>query len=350
LRPYKLHDLEQLHCPQCRLAYDPNNPATYSTQPMFMRWRFWVPGFCLAVLTAIAAYAFILWTGQMGYALFLGVSFGMGAILGYMTRVSTWMTLLLTLFAIPCVVLGLLCLDLSGVFCGFTLSLIFIGPALGGAVLGAILRACFPRSSWDHRRYYFYSSLLFLPFGAEIVENFWPVQPEVAEVQTSLTFRASPREAWDSIVFYEQVEHEPPWLLTLALPRPVRAVGSKAAVGDRERCIYQKGYLVKEITRREELRILAFQVIEQHLHFEHDVTLLSGSFALELLDDGQTRVVLTTRYVRHLRPAWFWEPMERTIVHELHGHVLEGMRRNLGRQRQVPYPEEERGEQVVVKD
>jgi|GEM_PF-893731 len=330
LRPFKLHELEQPRCPQCRLPYDPNDPATYTARPMLLRWWFWLPGFCLAVLTGVAAYAFILWNGQMGYALFLGVSFGMGAILGYATRVSVWLTLLLTLLAVPCVVLGLLCLDLSGVFCGLTLGGIFVVPALGGAVVGWLLRVAFRNSSWDYRRYYFLACLVVLPFGGGAVENHWPVEPVVAEVRTSLTFRASLRETWDRILFYEQVEHEPPWLLTLALPRPVRAEGSKAAVGDVQRCIYRKGYLVKQVTRREEPRLLAFRVTEQHLHFEHDVTLLNGSFTLEPLDAQRSRVVLTTRYIRHLRPAWFWEPLERRIVHTLHGHVLEGMRRNLG--------------------
>src|SRR5271165_3964883 len=69
LPPSTYHDLT-LQCPRCRLCSDPNDPATYTTQPMFMRWRYWVPGFCLAVVIGIGAYAFILWTGQIGYALF----------------------------------------------------------------------------------------------------------------------------------------------------------------------------------------------------------------------------------------------------------------------------------------
>src|SRR5438270_5606986 len=54
-------------------------------------------------------------------------------------------------------------------------------------------------------------------------------QPVVAEARTSLTFRASLRKAWDAILFYEQVEYDPPWLLTLA-PRqktPCRLVALK---------------------------------------------------------------------------------------------------------------------------
>src|SRR5262249_54517293 len=100
--------------------------------------------------------------------------------------------------------------------------------------------------------------------------------------------------------------------------------------GDVQRCVYERGHLVKIITRCEPGRELAFDVLEQHLHFEHDVRLRDGSFRLEPLANGGTRVVLTTRYVRLLSPAWLWEPAERKIVHTLHGHVLEGMRRRLG--------------------
>jgi hypothetical protein len=148
-------------------------------------------------------------------------------------------------------------------------------------------------------------------------------------VRTAAVFPAPPRAAWDSIVFYEEVQHEPPWLVKLVLPRPIRAEGSKQAVGDVERCIYKNGHLVKVITERVDNEKLAFRVAEQHLHFEHDVTLRDGAFLLEPIDPRHTRVTLTTRYSRHLRPAWLWEGAERKVIHALHAHVLEGMRLRL---------------------
>jgi hypothetical protein len=169
-------------------------------------------------------------------------------------------------------------------------------------------------------------------------------------VCTAQTIQATPQQAWASILFYEQVDHAPPWLLTLALPRPVRAQGSKAAVGDVQRCIYENGHVVKRVTRRVDRRELAFEVLDQHLHFERDVTLRDGAFCLEPLDAGGTRVVLTTRYIRHLSPAWLWEPMERQILHTLHGHVLEGMRRRLGTgfYEETPAPLDERPTDVAA--
>src|SRR5207247_5014102 len=79
-------------------------------------------------------------------------------------------------------------------------------------------------------------------------------------------------------------------------------------------------------------RRLTFEVVEQHLHFERDMTLRDGSFEIVPAEHGQATVVLTTRYERRLSPRWLWEPMERRIVHTLHAHVLEGMARQVVQQ------------------
>jgi hypothetical protein len=63
--------------------------------------------------------------------------------------------------------------------------------------------------------------------------------------------------------------------------------------------------------------------------------LRDGSFEVAPCGSEATRIVLTTRYQRHLAPRWLWEPIERRVVHTLHGHVLEGMKR---RAEQTPDP------------
>ena len=145
-------------------------------------------------------------------------------------------------------------------------------------------------------------------------------------MSTSTTFDASEAATWEAIVFYEEIKHKPPFLLYMALPQPARTEGKKEKVGDQQRCIYKNGYLVKTITHLEPPRLLAFDVTEQHLNFEKDVTLVDGSFILQPMAREKTRVVLTTRYARLLRPSWLWQPIERTVIHTLHEHVLDGMR------------------------
>jgi hypothetical protein len=318
-------------CVRCGLPYNPLDRRSFATSSRALRVR-WIAAFVLAVGTGVFTYGqIVLGADQgltvLGYSAFFGVPLAVGAVLGYLTQPSIWLALLLSLFAIVCITFFLCSLQLSGLFCGATLGIIFLGPAFVGVLLGAGLRLVFRRSAWDQRRWYVTLLLAGSPLAGAAVEGRLPREPEIAEVSTAMTFAASPQQAWDSILFYEQVEHAPPWLLTLALPRPVRTEGSKAAVGDVEHCLYERGRLVKRITRCEAPHALGFVVVEQHLHFERDVTLRDGAFVLEALPEGGTRVVLTTRYVRHLSPAWLWGPLERTIVHTLHGHVLEGMRR-----------------------
>jgi hypothetical protein len=323
---HPLADEGAAKCAKCGLPYAPNRPETYATRPMMLRWRLWFPGLVLATLTGVVAYAAIRGVDTMGPALFFGVPFAVGAILGYSMRVSAWLSLLFGLLAIGSIVFALVTMSFSGIFCGITLGLIFLVPTLVGGLFGWLVRKAARRAAWDRRSYAFLAVFVALPFGAERVERLWPTAHEVAEVRTAATFAAPADRAWRAIVFYEQVEHEPPFLLTLALPRPVRAEGRKDSVGAVQRCVYQRGYLLKRITRHEPPRALMFEVIEQHLHFEHDVELLDGGFFLEPIDDGRTKVVLMTRYRRLLRPAWLWEPMEREIIHTLHRHVLTGMR------------------------
>ena len=166
-----------------------------------------------------------------------------------------------------------------------------------------------------------------LPYLVQFVEDRFPRRTEIATVQTELHMHATPHQAWDAVMFYEEVEHDPPLLLQLALPKPIRSQGSKDRVGQIVRCQYDRGWLVKRITRIEPGARLDFEVIEQHLHFERDVTLTGGSFQVIPQPDGTSRVVLTTRYERHLHPGFMWLPVEKEVVHTLHEHVLEGMRR-----------------------
>jgi hypothetical protein len=318
-------------CLKCGRAFDPTDPQSFRRRQVFLRWNFWFPGFCLAVASGILSYGFCLMNGSdLGLALFVGVPVSVGAILGYSTRIGVFGTMLLWILSLPAVVLGLLTLDLTGFFCGMTLGGIFALPLLVGVAAGKLLREALKSSKWHQRHFLPVFALAALPHAVQGVENALPRRVEVATVRTNLRVNATPDEAFRAIMFYEQVEHDPPWLLTLALPKPVRSEGSKAAVGNIVRCYYDRGYLVKRISERVENRRLAFEVVEQHLHFERDLTLLDGSFAVEAAEEyggHDSRIVLTTRYRRRLYPAWLWQPMERAIVHTLHGHVLEGMRR-----------------------
>ena len=332
---YPLAESGLSKCRWCGHPYDTNDPDSYSPRPVFLRWKFWFPGLCLSIVSGVLSYAVCLTAGDLGFALFVvAVPVSFGAILGYSVAHAGRLALVLLGFtAIVGVVFSLLSLGWVGFFCGITLTLVFVVPVFFGLIMGIILRLILERTSWDQRSFLPILLLALLPYAVQAIESSLPRRTEVATVRTELTVDATPHEAWQAVMFYEEVEHDPPWLLRLALPRPVRSVGGKQREGEVVRCFYDRGYLVKRISRREEGRLLAFEVIEQKLHFERDVTLRDGSFEVVSTDDGRSRIVLTTRYERHLSPAWLWQPIENEVVHTLHEHVLEGMRRDAERRR-----------------
>src|SRR6202162_3336220 len=144
-------------------------------------------------------------------------------------------------------------------------------------------------------------------------------------VATTVGFDAPPEAVWQRILLYEEVPLGPPLLLRVLLPPPVRTDGEKTRVGATIQCTYSGGDLLKRITVVEPPHLLRFDVIEQRLGIEGCINVLGGSYEIRADGDGSA-VVLTTNYRGHLRPRRLWRPFERFLVHQMHGHILDGMR------------------------
>ena len=329
-------------CPNCGLQYDPARANTYATHRSSSRWKFWLPGFLLSVTIGTLTYAGCLQTGgEMGYSLFFAVPISFGAILGYACRLQTWAFAIVGILAICSVVSILVVWSLAGIFCGFIVGIIFLFPFFFGVVCGVILRLFLIAGRWDHAWYFRWYVWLIaaMPVLTQCLEDTFPQRREVAIVETGLTVDATPEEAWNAIMFYEDVEHAPPWLLHLALPQPIRSEGNKQKEGEVVRCFYNCGTICKRISKVEQPRKLSFDVVEAQMRSENYTTLKDGSFEIEPVGATQSRITLTTRYQRKLRPNWIWEPIERKVIHTLHGHVLEGMRHKAERPQAEEQPE-----------
>jgi hypothetical protein len=147
-------------------------------------------------------------------------------------------------------------------------------------------------------------------------------------------FGATPEEAWNRILFYEEVPGRAPFPLRAFMPSPVRTEGQKASVGSRVRCIYNRGYLIKRITMLDPPRRIRFEVTEQLLGIERCVVALGGSYEIEPSGEG-SEFTLTTRYQAHLHPRALWRPLERLVAGQLHTHVLKGMGATAGNASEV---------------
>lgn len=148
-----------------------------------------------------------------------------------------------------------------------------------------------------------------------------------ASIVTGMRFRASPRQMWDRLTFYEQIPLPPPIHLRLLLPAPLRAEGRWSAVGDETKCVYDKGHLLKRVSRIDPWRYYGFDVVEQKLAIR-GIRLTGGSYTLLELPDGSTRIELETRYVSSVRPRML-RRVEAAVCHAFHRYILGAMRREL---------------------
>lgn len=158
-----------------------------------------------------------------------------------------------------------------------------------------------------------------------LVGRLFPPGRKIDWVTTRASFEASPEAMWQALMFYEEVPHRPPWLLRALLPTPMRTRGGGKHAGDIIECTYSRGRLLKRITVVERPHLLRFEVIEQQLGVERCFVTIEGSYAIRATGRG-SEVALTTRYRGHLRPRTLWRPFERLLAHQLHSHILAGMR------------------------
>lgn len=147
----------------------------------------------------------------------------------------------------------------------------------------------------------------------------------VEGVTTRMQLPAAPDRVWGSLKFYEEVPSRPGALLRIGLPAPVRSEGEKSRVGGTVRCVYEGGYVLKRTTSAEPPNVLRFEVFEQRLGLERCLSLSDGIYDIRAVPGG-SEVALTTRYRGHLRPRVLFRPLERRLTHEIHGHILAGMR------------------------
>lgn len=157
------------------------------------------------------------------------------------------------------------------------------------------------------------------------IGRLFPPGHRVDSVTTRARFLAPRESVWQTIMFFEEVPRRPSLLLRIFLPSPIRTDAMDKCVGAIVKCRYNQGSLAKRITVSERPELIRFQVIEQHLGIERCIMTVEGAYELGLADDG-CEVALTTQYRGNLRPRWLWQPIERLLAHQLHLHILNGMR------------------------
>ena len=154
---------------------------------------------------------------------------------------------------------------------------------------------------------------------------------QTESIVTRMKFATSPERVWGGLMFYEQIEEQPPLhlRLLLPLPLPIRTESSTLNVGDEVKCWYKGGHLLKRITRIDVGHYYGFAVVEQSVAIDSGLVLSGGCYTLRELPSGNTEVAVTTRYAGRRRPRWLWKPIEAAVCHLFHRYLLAAMRRKV---------------------
>src|SRR5262245_24520252 len=213
-------------CPECGCLFDLENPATWTDRPPLVRWRLWLPGLITSVLGGTVVFAVCVFAmGDWGWAAWFASPVAMGAALGYCLRVGKAAAIIAIAVAAIGFLLGTMMAGLAGPFCALILSVIITLPIVTGFFLGYLVRLRLKRTRFAYRGYLPLLIFFAMPVVWAAIEG--PPGPASAEtVVTERVLNAPPQRAWDSIMFYEEVTHEPPWLLKIGLAHPLRTEGS----------------------------------------------------------------------------------------------------------------------------
>jgi hypothetical protein len=327
---YVLTGLDANRCPECGREFHLEDFDSYTTKPLFVAWKYWMPGFLLALLVGPLLFVAVLLVAGWGIAatfvtpVCIGMVVGYGCVMNRLLWFRVWLGM--TFFIVVFTVFALHAMAFVGVFCGSVLAVILLVPVAAGMLLGIALRELLKDSPFDQRKHLPILLIVLVTMVSAAFERAVASPHAVETIVTSMSLPTPAGRAWNALMFYEEVHHRPPWLLRYGLPRPLYTRGSILSVGDTKVCVYSKGHLTKRITRRDPQKLLAFDVIEQGRIENNSIRLTTGSFRFTSESPNQTRVDLATRYQPRLGPRWVWRPFEELAVHTLHRHVLEGMK------------------------
>ena len=180
--------------------------------------------------------------------------------------------------------------------------------------------------------------LLFSPTVSFTEAFLAPDQPWIP-VETSVEIQAPPSVVWRHVIQFSELPPAGEWYFRAGLSYPVRARIDGRGVGATRYCEFSTGPFVEPIQVWDEPRLLRFSVSSSPApmrelspyrihppHLDGYFESRQGQFLLEPLPGGRTRLRGTTWYALQIRPLSYWRLWSDTIIHRIHGRVLQHIR------------------------
>ena len=169
------------------------------------------------------------------------------------------------------------------------------------------------------------------------MESAIPHKAPILEQTTAIEIDASPEVVWRFIPAFPRIEEPPTKMLAMGLAYPLVAEMDGEGIGSKRRCVLSTGVMPEVVTVWEPSKRLEFDVLEtpaamaetnpfgmvEAAHTEGYFVCKHGRFVLTPLPNGRTRVEGTSWFQHDLWPQFYWAPLTREVVRELHVRVLQ---------------------------
>ncbi len=298
-------------------------------------------GATLALFTVYVAMA----RKDYGWFLFVMVPVLMGLVsvlfLAHDRRIDWGDAVMVSMFS--CTLAGglLIGFALEGAICLVMAFPLTIPLALIGAALGYGLQ----QRLAEHSPMMFMVLAGVMPFGANF-EHALHLRAGTFTVSTAIDIPAPPDRVWKEVLQPAKLAAPTDLVFRAGVAYPVASHIEGSGPGATRYCVFSTGQFVEPVLIWKENRQLRFRVASNPLpmqewtpyarvhppHLDGFLVSVEGEFQLEGLPGGGTRLHATTWYQHHLWPEQYWRRWSDSILHQVHGMVLENIRaRSSGR-------------------
>jgi hypothetical protein len=211
----------------------------------------------------------------------------------------------------------------EGALCA-VLAFPLIAAALAvGLLIGILVRKIFVAGS-KNRTTTTGMFLLIVPLlivGGQRIETPSLLQARAEVVQTSVEVNGQPLRVWGYILSIDSVEVSKPMLMYVGLPIPERCILKGAGLGAKRTCYFNSGYIEETVTEWNPPYRLGLSIDRTHMPGRHWLGFESAEYRLQA-KGANTLLTRSTTVTSHLRPVWYWRPLERLGVESEHEYIL----------------------------
>ena len=290
-----------------------------------------------ATLALLVAWIGTSLLGDYGWALFVGLPFGMGflsaLIHSFRQPRGLGSCIVTAIVAVGLAGAGFLLFAMEGAICLIMAAPLALALGIAGAIIGYLVQRtlCWRTDSSQ----LFCVAVLFVPLIMGLEKNLPPPLP-LLEVKSSVIIDAPPEKVWHNVVSFSELPPPQEMIFKLGVAYPIRAEIYGQGVGAIRHCNFSTGPFVEPIEVWDEPHLLKFSVTQNPepmqewtpyhnvhpTHLDGYLQSCGGQFCLIPLEGNRTLLEGTTWYYHHMWPADYWQVWSDYIIHTIHLRVL----------------------------